>query len=180
MDLFFTENQRLGGGHPITIGASNFYFDDEIYYDMDIKPEARVLASSYTPNVREGRKPAEGNKPNIYDIQAQMWVYEKTAEGGTAPYRAFVSIPGHQFATFNRPNYRAILLRGIAWAGKRTNIDEFTKPEEVSALTYPEGGPQKPADTLKALEIHPDFNLTLVAAEPLITKPMNFDWAPDR
>ena len=178
MDLFFTENQRLGGGHPITIGASNFYFDDEIYYDMDIKPEARVLASSYTPNVREGRKPAEGNKPNIYDIQAQMWVYEKTAEGGTAPYRAFVSIPGHQFATFNRPNYRAILLRGIAWAGKRTNIDEFTKPEEVSALTYPEGGPQKPADTLKALEIHPDFNLKLVASEPLISKPMNFDWDP--
>ncbi len=178
MDLFFTENQRLGGGHPITIGASNFYFDDEIYYDMDIKPEARVLASSYTPNVREGRKPAEGNKPNIYDIQAQMWVYENTAAGGSAPYRAFVSIPGHQFATFNRPNYRAILLRGIAWAGKRTNIDEFTKPEEVSALTYPEGGPQKPADTLKALEIHPDFNLKLVASEPLISKPMNFDWDP--
>jgi putative membrane-bound dehydrogenase-like protein len=32
---------------------------------------------------------------------------------------------------------------------------------------------------LKALEIHPDFNLTLVASEPLINKPMNFDWAPD-
>ena len=63
MDLYFTENQRLGGGHPITAGASNFHFDDEIYYDMDIKPEARVLATSYTPNVREGRKPAEGNAP---------------------------------------------------------------------------------------------------------------------
>ena len=144
MDLYYTENQYLGGGHPITKGASNFHFDDEIYYDMDIKPEVRVLATSYTPNVREGRKPAEGGKAHIYDIQPQMWAYEKTAEGGTQPYRAFVSIPGHLYDTFDRPNYRAILLRGIAWAGKRANLDEFCKPEELSALTYPDGGPQKP------------------------------------
>lgn len=179
MDLYYVENQKLGGGHPITKDASNFHLDDEIYYDMDLSPEIHVLATSYTPNVREGRKPAEGNKAHIYDIQPQMWTYERTVEGGTQPYRAFVSIPGHLYKTLNRPNYRAILMRGIAWAGKRPNIDEFCKPEELSSLTYPEGGPQKPADTLKQLEIHPDFNLTLVAAEPLITKPMNFDWAPD-
>ena len=176
MDLYFTENQRLDGGHPITKGASNFHFDDEIYYDMDIKPEARILATSYTPN---GKRPAAGGKVNIYDIQPQMWVYESKWEGGAQPYRAFVSIPGHQFKTFGRPNYRAILLRGIAWAGKRPNLDEFCKPEEISSLTYPDGGPQLPADTLKNLELHPDFKLTLVASEPLITKPMNFDWAPD-
>jgi putative membrane-bound dehydrogenase-like protein len=179
MDLYYVENQYIGGGHAITKGASNFHFDDEIYYDMDIKPEARVLATSYTPNVKEGKRPAEGGKPNIYDIQAQMWAYERTFDGGKQPYRAFVTIPGHQYATFERPNYRAILLRGIAWAGQRPNVDEFCKPEELSALTYPDGGPQTPAATLKNLEVHPDFNLTLVAAEPLITKPMNFDWAPD-
>ncbi len=179
MDLYYTENQRIGGGHPITKGASNFYFDDEIYYDMDIRPDVRVLATSYTPNVREGKKQAEGGKPHIYDIQPQMWAYERTFEGGSQPYRAFVSIPGHQYATFERPNYRAILMRGIAWAGKRPNLDEFCKPEEISSLTYPDGGPQKPEDTLKSLEIHPDFEFKLVAAEPLITKPMNFDWAPD-
>jgi len=179
MDLYYVENQKLGGGHPITKDASNFHFDDEIYYDMDLSPDIHVLATSYTPNVREGRKPAEGNKAHIYDIQPQMWTYERTVEGGTQPYRAFVSIPGHLYKTFALPHYRAILMRGIAWAGKRPNLDEFCKPEELSSLTYPEGGPMKPADTLKNLEIHPDFNLTLVAAEPLITKPMNFDWAPD-
>jgi len=60
MDLYFTENQRLDGGHPITKGASNFHFDDEIYYDMDISPDVRVLATSYTPNVKDGKKPAAG------------------------------------------------------------------------------------------------------------------------
>lgn len=176
MDLFYVESQRLDGGHPITRAASNFHFDDEIYYDMDILPDVRVLATSYTPNVLEGRQPAEGNKPHIYDIQPQMWVYEKTAEGGSKPYRAFVSIPGHLYKNFALPHYRAILLRGIAWTGHRENIDEFCSPEELSSLTYPEGGPQKPENTLANLEVHPDFEMSLVAAEPLITKPMNFDW----
>ena len=177
MDLYYTENQFLGGGHPITKGAANFHFDDEIYYDMDMKPEARVLATSYTPYGRGGK--GGGGKAQVYDVQAQMWVYENTWEGGAKPYRAFVSIPGHLFKTFDLPQYRAVLLRGIAWAGKRDNLDEFVKKEELAALTYPAGGPQRPADTLKNLEIHPDFTLKLVAAEPLINKPMNFDWAPD-
>jgi putative membrane-bound dehydrogenase-like protein len=212
MDLYFTENQRLDGGHPITKDASNFHFDDEIYYDMDISPDVRVLAMSYTPNVKEGKKPAAGGKANIYDIQPQMWTYEKVwgaedsgrqasslsgqaavpaaqgqagrpsaVTGGTPvfpSYRVFVSIPGHLWSTFERPNFRALLLRGIAWAGKRANLDEFCKPEEISSLTYPEGGPQKPEQTLANLEVHPDFTMKLVTAEPLITKPMNFDWDP--
>ncbi len=180
MDLYYSENQYIEGGHPITKGASNFHLDDEIYFDMDMKSEARVLASSYTPKVREGRKAASsGNKATIYDIQPQMWIYESTASGSSTPYRAFVSIPGHQFKNFSLPQYRAVLMRGIAWAGKRDNLDEFVKPEELDALTYPPGGPQRPADTLAHLEIHPDFKLSLIAAEPLINKPMNFDWAPD-
>ena len=169
----------LEDGHPITKGASNFHLDDEIYYDMEIAPEARILATSYTPNVLAGKRVAEGNKPHIYDIQPQMWAYERTLQkAGRAPYRAFVTLPGHQFATFGKPQYRAILLRGIAWAGKRANLDEFCKPEEIEALTYPEGGPQKPEQTLANLEVHPDFTIKLVAAEPLINKPMNFDWDP--
>jgi putative membrane-bound dehydrogenase-like protein len=172
MDLYYVENERLDSQHPITKGASNFHLDDEIYYDMDISPDVRVLATSYTPNVPAGKKVAPGGKVNIYDIQPQMWVYEKEKS------RAFVSIPGHLYGTFEKPNYRAILLRGIAWVGKRENVDEFCKKEEIDALLYPEGGPQRPADTLKALEIHPDFTLKLVASEPLINKPMNFDWDP--
>jgi hypothetical protein len=97
MDLYYVENQKLGGGHPITKDASNFHLDDEIYYDMDLSPDIHVLATSYTPKVLQGRRPAEGGKPNIYDIQPQMWTYERTAEGGAQPYRAVVSIPGHLY-----------------------------------------------------------------------------------
>ena len=176
MDLYYVESQRPDGGHPITKNASNFHIDDEIYYDMDLSPDVRVLATAYTPNVRDGKKPAEGNKPHIYDIQPQMWTYERTMEGASQPYRAFVSIPGHLYTSFAKPHYRAILMRGIAWAGKVSNVDQFCTPEELSSLTYPEGGPQRPATTLKNLEVHPDFDMTLVTAEPLITKPMNFDW----
>jgi len=172
MDLYYVENQRLGEQHPITKGASNFHIDDEIYYDMDLSPDIRVLATSYTPNVPGGKKPVEGGKATIYDIQPMMWAYEKEN------YRAFVTIPGHLYSTFEQPFYRAILMRGIAWAGKRPSVDEFCKPEEIAALTYPQGGPQRPEETLKALEVHPDFSMKLVASEPLITKPMNFDWDP--
>ena len=66
-----------------------------------------------------------GKRVSIYDMQPQMWTYERTVDGGRTPYRAFVSIPGHLYENFNRPNYRAILLRGIAWAGKRANVDEL-------------------------------------------------------
>jgi hypothetical protein len=50
---------------------------------------------------------------------------------------------------------------------------EGTRRADVSP-----GGPQRPEDTLANLEVHPDFTLKLVASEPLITKPMNFDWDP--
>jgi len=152
--------------HPITHGLSNFDWKDEIYYDMDMSPEARVLATSFE---------------NVFILAPQLWTYEQTWEGGSQPYRAFVSIPGHEFDVFNTSQYRALLLRGIAWAGKRSNVDEFCKPEEVSeeALRYPEGGPTRPEKAASKLTVHPDFNLNLVASEPLVEKVISLDWAPN-
>ncbi|MBK1882241.1 ThuA domain-containing protein [Luteolibacter pohnpeiensis] len=103
---------------PITAGAKGFKMDDEIYYNLDMQPDVKVLAVTDTGD----------GEPKV---QAQMWTYEKDH------YRAFVTIPGHLYSTFERPNYRAILLRGIAWAAKRQNVDEFCKPEEIAALAKP-------------------------------------------
>ena len=181
MHLYFTDRES-----PITKDVSNWSMDDEIYYDMDILPEARILATAYTPkplgrNANFQKRAAEltggGKRVSIYDVQPQLWTYERTAEGGRTPYRAFVSIPGHLYENFNRPNYRAILLRGISWAGKRPNVDELLKKEELGDnLRYVEGGPTAPANAAATLEVHPEFDLTLVAAEPLIRKAMNIDW----
>ena len=186
MHLYFTDRDS-----PISNGASNWEMDDEIYYDLEMMPEARILASAYTPksagarNANFQRRAEEltsrGKKVGIYDIQPQMWTYERTVDGARVPYRAFVSIPGHLYENFNRPNFQAILLRGIAWAGKRANVDELMKPGTTKAeledvLRYPEGGPTAPAKAAAKIEVHPEFDLTLVAAEPLIAKAMNIDW----
>ena len=185
MHLYFVDR-----AHPITRDASNWQMDDEIYFDMDVSPDAHVLATAYTPKAIDtggkGNKEAQARAAeavakrkgvNIYDHQPQLWTYERTVAGGTKPYRAFVSIPGHFYENFNRANYRAILLRGIAWAGQRANPDEFCLPAELGdTLRYPAGGPTHPSKAAAKIEVHPEFNLSLVAAEPLINKVMNLDW----
>lgn len=179
MSLYFTDREN-----PITRDISNFDLDDEIYYDMDMLPEAKVLAAAYTPNAKDtggkGNKEAQERAAeavakhkgvNIYDIQPQMWTYEKDN------YRAFTCIPGHWYKNFSHDGIRTAILRGIAWAGKRENIDELCKPEELGdALRYAEGGAPRPQDLLKQLEVHPDFDISLVASEPLINNPMNINW----
>ena len=155
--------------HPITSGASNFDIEDEVYWDLHMMPSARVLAASWQPdrrNTRSGRQ-----FPHIYDVIPQMWVYEKDK------YRSFVSLLGHQYETFQKPHVRAVLLRGIAWAGQR-EVESLCKPEELATLRYPEGGPTAPEKAAELLELHPDFEMSLVAAEPLVNKPMNLDWDP--
>ncbi len=176
MHLYFTDKED-----KITRDVSNFAMDDEIYYDMDVLPECHILAGAYTPkpagtrNEKAAKRAAEitkgGKEVSIYDIQPQVWTYEKDN------YRSFVSIPGHYYANFSRPNFRALLLRGIAWAGKRENVDELCKPEELGDnLRYVEGGPTRPEKAAEKLEVHPEFDISLVASEPLINKVMNVDW----
>ncbi|WP_395739647.1 PVC-type heme-binding CxxCH protein [Prosthecobacter sp.] len=178
MHLYFTDHEN-----PITKDLSNFAMDDEIYYDMDVLPECRILAGAYTPkpsgarNEKAAKRADEitkgGKEVSIYDIQPQVWTYEKDN------YRSFVSIPGHYYANFSRPNFRALLLRGIAWAGKRENVDELCKPDELGDnLRYVEGGPTRPEKAAEKLEVHPEFDISLVASEPLINKVMNVDWDP--
>ncbi|HMC27126.1 MAG TPA: PVC-type heme-binding CxxCH protein, partial [Verrucomicrobiae bacterium] len=170
----------VGAEHPITKGLSNFDLDDEIYYDMDLSRDIQVLAAAYTPkrtgNFRRANgSTADDQRASVYDIQPQMWTYERRIEDGE-PYRAFVSIPGHLYTNFARPNYRAVLLRGISWVARRSDIDEFCTPFELASLRYPEGGPTAPEKAAVKLEVHPDFNISLVASEPLINKPINIDW----
>lgn len=156
--VYFVDEQ-----HPITSGISNFDWKDEIYYDLDMAPDARILATSFH---------------TVFIIAPQMWTYEQTWEGGQKPYRAFVSLPGHEYDVFNTPHYRAILLRGIAWSARRGNVDEFCSQAELASLKYPEGGPTHPSKAAEKLGVHPDFTINLVTSEPLVEKVISLDWDP--
>ena len=107
MHLTFTDHE-----HPITRGIGDFDLDDEIYWDLHLMPEAHVMATS---------SPAKGGPT------PQMWTYEKDS------YRSFVWIQGHLYDNFLKPRFRAIILRGIAWTGKR-DADVFLNAEEKAAL----------------------------------------------
>ncbi|MDB6059625.1 MAG: Membrane-bound dehydrogenase domain protein, partial [Verrucomicrobiales bacterium] len=155
--------------HPILRGASNFDVDDEMYWDLHVMPDAHVLATTYVP---EARNTIGGKQfPSIYDIAPQLWTYE------TNNHRAFVSLIGHNYKTFSLPQYRTLLLRAIAWAGKR-DADSLVSKDELAALRYPEGGPTAPEKCAATFNLHPDFDINLVAAEPLIQKPISMDWDP--
>ncbi len=140
--------------HPLTQGVANFDFEDEIYWDLHLDPRAHVLANAFhTP----------------FDVTPQMWTFEPGA------YRAFVSIQGHLARSFANPAWRTLLLRGIAWAGMH-DADELVTKDEVAALRYPPGGPRAPEHAAEALVLQPDFELALVAAEPLVVNPISLDW----
>ena len=147
--------------HPVVRGFSNFDWKDEIYYDMDMAPDAKVLATSFH---------------SVFVIAPQVWTYEKTWPGGSKPYRSIVSLPGHEYVSFQTPHYRALVLRAIAWAGGRENVDELCKPEELASLKYPEGGPVAPEKAAAKLGVHPEFEATLVVSEPLVEKVISLDW----
>lgn len=91
-------------GHALGRGVADFGMDDEIYYDLDLRPDIQVVATAPTP-----RRKGEG-----FESQPQVWAYERPGA-----QRAFVFVPGHRYANFAREDVRSLLLRGIAWAGRR-------------------------------------------------------------
>jgi putative membrane-bound dehydrogenase-like protein len=151
IDLYLSEAR-----HPITDGAANFRFKDEVYWKLHMMPEANLLMVGFH---------------SVFDITPQMWTYEKDN------YRSFVTLQGHFHDSFSHDAWRTLLLRGIAWAGKR-EVDSLLKPGEAAALRYPTGGPTKPDAAHRGIELHPDFELSLAAAEPLVVKPISIDWDP--
>jgi len=150
--LFFAERE-----HPITRGVQNFDLDDEIYWDLHLDPRARVLANGFH---------------SVFDVTPQMWTFEP----GT--HRAFVSIQGHRHTSFSHAAWRTLLLRAIAWAGRR-DADSLVSAEEIAGLRWPPGGPLPPEVALEGLVVEPGFEVSLVAAEPLVVKPISIDWDAD-
>jgi type 1 glutamine amidotransferase len=106
----------VDAAHPIMQGMTAFTIKDEAFFNMTWSkaPEVKVLATA-TMAATPSAKGHEG------EVVPQIWTYEKSlAPAPTGmPYRAFVWMQGHNYANFALPNVQSMLLRAIAWTGKR-------------------------------------------------------------
>jgi type 1 glutamine amidotransferase len=107
MKLTFT-----GTRHPITEGFKALDFLDESYWDLrGSVADVSVLAET-----------VEEEKP-----RPLVWV-KQSDEG-----RVFACIPGHYTWTMDDPLYRALVLRGIAWAARQADVNRLTELAFVGA-----------------------------------------------
>jgi type 1 glutamine amidotransferase len=106
----------VDASHPIMQGMTAFSIKDEAFFNMTWSkaPEIKVLATA-TMAATPSAKGHEG------EVVPQIWTYEKSlAPAPTGmPYRAFVWMQGHNYANFALPQVQSMLLRAIAWTGKR-------------------------------------------------------------
>ena len=101
---------------PIMQGMTIFSIKDEAFFNMTWSkaPEIKVLATA-TMAATPSAKGHEG------EVVPQIWTYEKSLAPAPSgiPYRAFVWMQGHNYENFALPNVQSMLLRAIAWTGKR-------------------------------------------------------------
>ena len=101
--------------HPIMQGMSDCTIKDEAFFNMTWSkaPGINVLATA-TMAATPSAKGHHG------EVVPQIWTFEKSLVSGpgSQPFRAFVWMQGHNYENFKAPQIQAMLLRGIAWAGK--------------------------------------------------------------
>ena len=126
--------------NPIMRGMSNFTINDEAFFLMTWAkaPAIRVLATA-TIAATPSAKGHEG------EVVPQIWTYERALDGGQ-PYRAFVWMQGHRYANIADPRIQPMLLRGIAWAGKRP-VDALmtVRPARARGAAPTTSSPRPPA-----------------------------------
>ena len=103
---------------PIMKDMSDITISDEAFFKMTWAkdPAIHVLATTEIAPTRSA-----GDHKG--EVVPQIWTYEHSLAGGQ-PARAFVWMQGHIYANFSNYQIQRMLLRGIAWAGKKP-VDEL-------------------------------------------------------
>jgi len=121
----------VDSANPIMRGMTNFTLFDEAFYNMTwaSAPGIQVLATAIIPGT-----PSAGAHKG--EVVPQIWTYAHTVPGGQ-PARAFVWMQGHEYANLANYQIQQMLLRAIAWAGKKpvdTLIDYLppSQPEHAA------------------------------------------------
>ena len=102
--------------NPIVAGTGlgDLKFTDEEFYKMTFAPSGvHPLATVVIADTPAGRQGG-----GVGQTVPQLWTYEHTLPGGQ-PARAFVWMQGHVYQNFSNPVIEKMILRGIAWAGKK-------------------------------------------------------------
>lgn len=104
--------------HPLMKDIANGYsIEDEAFYAITWAPSGVTpLISAVIPDTPAARRGVGGGWVGREVTQA--WTYEHSLPGGQ-PARAFVWMQGHNHNNIERREFRDMLLRGVAWAGKR-------------------------------------------------------------
>jgi type 1 glutamine amidotransferase len=115
----------VDAANPIMKGMTNITIFDEAFYNMTWaqNPSMHVLATAVIPGT-----PSAGAHKG--EVVPQIWTYEHALPGGQ-PARAFVWMQGHEYANFSNYQIQQMLLRGIAWAGKKTvdSLVDYVPPQ---------------------------------------------------
>jgi type 1 glutamine amidotransferase len=123
---------------PIMKDMTDFTIQDEAFFLITWAkdPPIHVLATTVIAPTRSAGE-------HKGEVVPQIWKYEHTLPGGQ-PARAFVWMQGHQYSNIANEQIKQMLLRGIAWAGKKP-VDElvsYTRPARggLRGGTPPVGG----------------------------------------
>lgn len=118
---------------PIMKGMTNLTIFDEAFYNLtwSQNPKVHVLASAVIPGT-----PSAGAHKG--EVVPQVWTYEHTLPGGE-PARAFAWMQGHNYANFSNYQIQQMLLRGIAWAGKKPvdTLIDYVPPHPLRMQSSP-------------------------------------------
>ncbi len=165
----------VSDSHAIVKDSSPFDITDDTLYDLDLDDTISVLASAFTPKGRDAKRrrgpriPERDVRASIYDLQPQMWTFE------TPTHRSAVLLQGAP-ETLAHASIRSFILRAVAWTAKRDNVDELCSKADLADMRYPTGGPRRAEDAIKLFKMQPGFTASVVAEEPLITKPIAIQW----
>lgn len=109
----------VDNANPIMQGMTNFSIKDEAFYSMTWAkdPGIHVLATAVIASTPSAQRAGHAG-----ETVPQIWTYENqlTPAPTGQPFRAFVWMQGHFYANFSNPQIQPMLLRGIAWAARRS------------------------------------------------------------
>lgn len=101
--------------HPIAEGISSFKTTDELWHKPFVAPNAKVIFEAYS-NVTKNWEPS-------------------ILTGRFGEGRCFTILLGHDAKSMRNPDFRKLLLRGTAWAGKADNLAPDLLDEQLNPTT---------------------------------------------